>query len=288
MCRKTSIQSLFIVVIAVVLESRHSQATSVHGLRHAQFAPQAFASNGSSPSAHASKTAGAAMVELHDGLQALLQRGGAAVQHAWNGHPTAAYHLLRERRQSFKEHSAIALLSTFTILVWITLTGAAAHFYRNTKQWPDMPQGGAGSEPGLVEADFQEFHSGPFDCMQDNSSCCWATWCPCIRWADNMGMVNIIGYWFGICIFCGMVMLCVFPFGIIVWFFASLLWMSFRQKLRQKFGMEHSSVSTYFGDWLLYCCCCCCAISQEARHIDTAGRAGHKAVSKPRDLEEQI
>jgi hypothetical protein len=98
-------------------------------------------------SAFGGEDAESASTALRDGLHDLLQRGETAVENVLSGHPAAAYDMPRERRQTFKEHSAICLLLTFTVLVWITLTGAAAHLYRNTKQWPDVSPGRHYTEP---------------------------------------------------------------------------------------------------------------------------------------------
>jgi len=166
---------------------------------------------------------------------------------------------------------AVQGLALVSILIWCTLVGFAARFYKSNK--PRVMA--LSSRP---ESDFNDWTSGPFDMFSDWKVCCWSCWCPCIRWADTMDMLGIVGFWVGLLVFCGLVLLNAVPGGLLLWFVASLLWMSFRQQLRMKFDMEHNTFKTFMGDWSLYCCCFPCAIAQEARHIEEACRADHKAI----------
>lgn len=166
---------------------------------------------------------------------------------------------------------AVQGLALVSILIWCTLVGCAARFYKSNK--PRVMA--LSSRP---DSDFNDWTSGPFDMFSDWKVCCWSCWCPCIRWADTMDMLGIVGFWVGLLVFCGLVLLNAVPGGMLLWFVASLLWMSFRQQLRMKFDMEHNTFKTFMGDWSLYCCCFPCAIAQEARHIEEACRADHKAI----------
>mmetsp|Transcript_13920 Transcript_13920/g.24344 ORF Transcript_13920/g.24344 Transcript_13920/m.24344 type:complete len:375 (-) Transcript_13920:58-1182(-) len=168
---------------------------------------------------------------------------------------------------------AVFILAAVSVSLWCVLVWGAACFYRHQKRFPQA----ISSRP---EQDFKEWSSGPFDVFQDCSVCCWAIWCPCIRWADNMDMMGFVSFWVALLIFCGVILLNTVPGGILLWLVASLLWMSYRQQLRKKFDMPHSNFGTYAGDWVLYCCCWPCTIAQEARHIEEAARAAHKAVRK--------
>lgn len=219
--------------------------------------------------------------DMRQRFLALVQRGSQAVEDAWNRKVSP-----RERAmQSNKETAAITLLVVFTVLVWIALTGASAHLYIRQKRWPEPAPG---ADPEQADLDFRQFSSGIFDCSQDGRSCCWAMLCPCIRWADNMGMVGILGYWVGITLFCSIMIMNMFSGGVVLWLVASAVWMSYRQQLRKKFCMDHGSAKTYLTDCLLYCFCCQCTIAQEARHIEAAGRAGHWAVSEPKDYDDPM
>lgn len=170
-------------------------------------------------------------------------------------------------------------LSLVSAAIWCTLVGAIACLYRSHKAFTQA----ISSRP---EQDFNDWTSGPFDFFpglsffSDLKVCCWSCWCPCIRWADNMDMLGILSFWVGLLVFCGLVLLNTVPGGLLLWLIASLLWMSFRQQLRMKFDMEQNTLRTFVGDCALYCCCWPCAIAQEARHIEEASRAAHKAVRK--------
>jgi len=164
-------------------------------------------------------------------------------------------------------------LAIMSSVIWCTLVTLAACVYRSQKSFPQAIS-------SRSKQDFNDWTSGPFDIHSDLKVCCWSCWCPCIRWADNMDMLGILGFWVGLLLFCGLIILTTVPGGLFLWLVAVLLWMSFRQQLRLKFDMEQSTVRTFLGDCALYCCCWPCAIAQEARHIEEACRAAHPAMRK--------
>jgi Cys-rich protein (TIGR01571 family) len=168
---------------------------------------------------------------------------------------------------------AVFGLSLISSLIWCVFVVVFASLYRSNKAFSQA----VSSRP---EQDFNDWTSGPLDVCADWRVCCWSCWCPGIRWADNMDMLGIVSYWVGLSVFCGLVLLTTVPGGLLLWIVASLLWMSFRQQLRMKFDMEQNTLRTFAGDCLLYCCCWPFAIAQEARHIEEASRAAHKAVRK--------
>lgn len=168
---------------------------------------------------------------------------------------------------------ALFTLCIVSTTLWCLLVAGAACLYRRQKQLPQA----ISSRP---EQDFEDWSSGPFDVFQDCYICCWACWCPCIRWADNMDMLGFVNFWVALLIFCGVILLNTVPGGILLWFVASLLWMSYRQQLRKQFEMPHNTWNTYVSDCALYCCCWPCAISQEARHIEEAAKSAHKAIRR--------
>lgn len=168
---------------------------------------------------------------------------------------------------------AVFGLSLASFMIWCTLVVLTACLYRSHKSFPQA----VSSRP---EQDFNDWTSGPFEIHSDWKVCCWSCCCPCIRWADNMDMLGIMSFWVGLLIFCVLVLLGTVPGGLLFWLVASLLWMSFRQQFRSKFDMEQNNLRSFLGDCMLYCCCWPCAIAQEARHIEEACRAAHKAVRK--------
>lgn len=168
-------------------------------------------------------------------------------------------------------------LAIMSAVIWCSLVTLAACLYRSQKSFPQAIS-------SRSKQDFNDWTSGPFDICSDGRVCCWSLLCPCIRWADNMDMLGILGFWVGLLLFCGLIMLTTVPGGVLLWLVAVLLWMSFRQQLRLKFDMEQSTVRTFIGDCALYCCCWPCAIAQEARHIEEACRAAHPAMRKVDDV----
>lgn len=168
-------------------------------------------------------------------------------------------------------------LTIYSTSIWCTLILLTAWRYKSQKRSP------YGEETSLLltESDFREWTSGPFECCQDMNICLWACVCPCIRWSDTLEIAGLARFWVGLT-FCGTVVLMnSLPSFLMLWLVLSLIWMAFRQQLRRRFAMEHDSPSTVFGDWVLYCFCCPCAVAQEARHVEAACRAGHKAVTPP-------
>jgi Cys-rich protein (TIGR01571 family) len=171
------------------------------------------------------------------------------------------------------DFGAVFGLSLATATIWCSFVFAVAFVYRSNKAFPRA----ISSRP---EQDFNDWTSTPTDVCADSQVCCWSCWCPCIRWADNMDMLGIVSFWAGLLMFCSLILLISVPGGLLLWLVASLLWMSFRQQLRLKFDMEQNTFKTLFSDCMIYCCCWPFAIAQEARHIEEASRAAHKAVRK--------
>jgi hypothetical protein len=104
-----------------------------------------------------------------------------------------------------------------TWLIWYILVMLTASVYRSNKAFPVA----VSSRP---EQDFNDWTSGPFDCSSENRGLlCWSCCCPCIRWADNMDMLGIVGFWVGLLLFCGLALLITVPGGVFLWAVATLL-----------------------------------------------------------------
>lgn len=171
-------------------------------------------------------------------------------------------------------------MSFLSLIIWWAMVVLVAWRYRENKKCVVMAPHGVPSSP--CQQDFSTWTSGPFDCLQDLKICFWAFLCPCIRWADNVDMVGIAGFWAGLSLFgCFLFFLHSLASAILLWFVASLFSMSFRHELRRRFGMECDSTDAYCADWALHCCCWPCTVAQEARHLEEAMKAGHMALAKP-------
>jgi len=169
---------------------------------------------------------------------------------------------------------AVAVVS-YAVL-WSALVALVAFLYRRAKVWPSV-------DPEMEHVDFTKFSSGPFDCLQDPKIFLWSFFCPCIRFADNTSMLGIVSFWLALAVMTGAWLLNSLQGGVLLWAASSLAWMGFRQKFRQRFGMEGQGEWTYYAtDCLLYLACAPCTIAQEARQLELAARADHEAVKAQR------
>lgn len=131
-----------------------------------------------------------------------------------------------------------------------------------------------------VNQEFSRWSSGTCDCLERPGICCWACFCPCIRWADTSSLVGILGFWVALWLFFGLVMLWLVVGGVLAWLFVAMILTSYRQQLKTKFGMEGANGGTVLGDCCLFCWCLPCTIAQEARHVDASAYQGHPAVGE--------
>lgn len=179
-------------------------------------------------------------------------------------------------------HSIVISRSQYWIMVasYVALWGLAVFFtgwlYIRQKAWPPV-------DPEAAGADLRRFSSSPFGCLEDCSICLWAFVCPCIRWADNVSMLDLMGYWPALGLM-GMMMVAYSLTGyVILMALSAMVWTHFRQRTRQMFDMEGQNECSYYAfDCLLYFACMPCAIAQEARHLELAARADNQAVKGQR------
>lgn len=163
------------------------------------------------------------------------------------------------------------LWSSLSLLIWLAVAVGAAYFYHSHKQWPH-----ASSD---ISVDFSSgFTSSLFGCFDNMSVCCLTLWCPCIQWAENVSMLQLLGFWVAFWMFIGWMALDHVTGGLVIWMFFAIFLTFFRQQIRDKFDMEKGSHQSMAWDFVSYCCCAPCAICQEARHIELACKAQHKAV----------
>jgi len=113
--------------------------------------------------------------------------------------------------------------------------------------------------------------------------CFWACCCPAIRWADSMSMLGLLGFWVAFSIFLGLELLNSLTSGVVFYLVLCSVATYQRQRLREKFDMDHDDAKTVGIDCLWFCCCLPCAVSQEARHVEEAAKQGHPAVDLPEE-----
>ncbi|KAL6714797.1 hypothetical protein ACLMJK_007057 [Lecanora helva] len=100
---------------------------------------------------------------------------------------------------------------------------------------------------------------GLFDCFSPMNTCCLAYWCPCILFGRTKhafeGDPNASACNGSCCAWTALAML-LNPAQ-------SLLQMSQRGAMRQRYGIESNSLN----DCLLSCCCGCCTLIQEDKEL---------------------
>jgi Cys-rich protein (TIGR01571 family) len=114
------------------------------------------------------------------------------------------------------------------------------------------------------------FEYGHFFCNRREKLCCCAFLAPCALWADTMNLAGFVKPPFSLFLFCVAGLLNAltnwcdnFMFGI----FTAMLIVHYRQKLRAKLSLKHSSAATYWNDCVYVFLCPCCAIAQEAQVV---------------------
>lgn len=162
--------------------------------------------------------------------------------------------------------------------ILVVLNIAAALLYHHTKKDPEkVPDDGLEHKPELLQ---RAWRFGLFDCFGDAKVTCLTCFFPALRWADTMRMAGFLRLWVAFGLF-----LCLYIGGALTAsvFFLILLviLISYRQKQRKMFEMDHETCGSHLEDCLTYSCCGCCAMIQEARHIEEAWAVAHPSLPAP-------
>merc|ERR1719440_66340 len=108
----------------------------------------------------------------------------------------------------------------------------------------------------------KDFSNSLFGCLADPNVCVVGMLCPCIRWADTIDQKKLLTYWQAF--FFMFILMLLHPYTMALsTVFLWILGTVYRQKLRQKYGIEHGK-TTVVMDLFAWVCCQCCAIVQEA------------------------
>jgi Cys-rich protein (TIGR01571 family) len=134
------------------------------------------------------------------------------------------------------------------------------------------------------------FERGHFSCMKNKHICACSFLCPVIQFADNQHLGGSLKGHVALFMFlaCGLLNDVTMSGLFVCGLFTSILIIFFRQKLRQRMGLEPWSLNTII-DIFYVCCCPCCAIAQEAlvvqysynRWKDGASRSPRVVMSAP-------
>lgn len=159
-------------------------------------------------------------------------------------------------------------------VIQLVLMVMLAVYYEQNRAWPKP--GDSAPEGAAVPLD--EWSSDVCECWNDREACCWACWCPAIRWADNMSATKTLNYWAAFVVCAAPVLIIFGLYCILLWLPAVLVMTWYRQRFRAAFGIKAFQAGTIANDCWQYCCCIPCAISQEIRHLQKASESGHPAL----------
>lgn len=167
----------------------------------------------------------------------------------------------------------------FSLLVWIILIAVIAHFYMQSKTYPELDASLANAES---QAALRNWTSGFCACYEDCQACWCAFCCPAIRWAETLSLVDgLLFFWVGFTVYLSLQFVNLMTSITLLWLALVIICTAYRQELRAKFNFERQGGCSIVTDCLLYTCCTCCAIVQEARHVEAAFKYGHPSVKAP-------
>jgi len=170
----------------------------------------------------------------------------------------AAWHRWSVWHMNSKQQKSV-FLSTAVYLVFGVLL---AYIYKQVRE-----KGAFKPSPRRSQAAFdgqKDFSFGLFNCFGDPNVCVVGCCCPFLRWSDTVDRKGLLRYWPAFGIMFGLMLLHVYTMGLST-LAACALGVYYRQKLRQKYGIEAGGFRTVALDSLTWLCCQPCAIVQEAR-----------------------
>jgi len=159
---------------------------------------------------------------------------------------------------------------------------ASAYCFKQRQKWPE-------ADSSIDPEGLKKWSSGLFDCLNRKDICLWAFFCPAVRWAANVEMMGFMSFWVAFAVLATLSLLdLIYVFAFIAAVASAAVLTFYRYRLRASFDMEDADTfPTVCGDCLTVTFCTCCAISQEARHVETAAAAGHQAVMMQKPLSQQ-
>mmetsp|Transcript_11003 Transcript_11003/g.25142 ORF Transcript_11003/g.25142 Transcript_11003/m.25142 type:complete len:310 (-) Transcript_11003:53-982(-) len=176
-------------------------------------------------------------------------------------------------RVSHLTHVTELVSLTHIALLYALISLITAITYKEYKKWPS-PQAGALPAAEAVKQ-MEDWSDDLWSYSTDTSICVFSACCCPIRFADNVSRVGLSSFW---CIFG--IILCLMCLNIFIpaWIFTLTVCTYYRQLLRAKFNMPHSTLKIAAGDWILLCCCSSLVVAQDARHLEAAALIGHPAI----------
>lgn len=162
-----------------------------------------------------------------------------------------------------------------SVLIWGILTGIIAYFYHKNRELPELD---STMDNDKEREELKNWKVTPFSCMTEPKIFAFSLFCPSIRWAHTLSVLDILGFWPGFAIFYGLALLNAFTAGLLCWIALAAVCTYYRQAMRGKFNMEDGGWMMIANDCVCYAFCTCCMVAQEASQIEAAARCGHEAI----------
>lgn len=111
----------------------------------------------------------------------------------------------------------------------------------------------------------------PFECLKDEETCWWGSWCCCLlsaRNAESFGVGNSkMQAWGFVTMICVSFLLFIFlpPLGLVCSIAGLIAYAYYKAEKRSKIRTLYEIPGTMFSDFMLHCVCPCCAVAQEGR-----------------------
>eukprot|EP00929_Paragymnodinium_shiwhaense_P115306 TRINITY_DN84064_c0_g1_i1.p1 TRINITY_DN84064_c0_g1~~TRINITY_DN84064_c0_g1_i1.p1 ORF type:complete len:349 (+),score=78.48 TRINITY_DN84064_c0_g1_i1:117-1163(+) len=176
--------------------------------------------------------------------------------------------------------------SIISAVIYLLTTLLFAAIYRSIKSdSPKLPHD---------EVHMEIFQYNLLDCHEisrDFPICCYACFCPSIRWADTVSnaSIGLINYLPAVLLFAILSAASGLTLGVTGFILVGVGVYS-RQKLRRAYGIEADTFGSIVRDIAAWLCCPCCAIAQEARQVelvealpDLMGKVQQQQMRGPQD-----
>jgi Cys-rich protein (TIGR01571 family) len=147
------------------------------------------------------------------------------------------------------------MIEFFPPVILIVVYALVAVWYREKLRTKYNADVGAYNSLKDVRMRAIDFDSGFFDCCNGRKAgrkCCFATWCPPVRWSTNASATGFMEFWIAL-IISSIFINILFIFGLLG-----------RIHIRALAGMRKQPVTDCLG-WF---CCYCCALTQESKFVD--------------------
>jgi Cys-rich protein (TIGR01571 family) len=199
--------------------------------------------------------------------------------HAKRGEQSAEVKSQREE-QPQQQQGANPVMILVSVMIYISIMALLAHHYNKQYELPVAD----GSVP-LVTDEFKFFKHHICAWYEEPLTCLMACACPAMRWGQTMYMTGFLSFWAAFFMYAGSNLMSAVPGGEI---FGTLMFMAmtfYRQKMRETFDMHEQGGCSVLSDYCCACWCTPCVITQEARQLEDAYKAGHPAV---KDIDLQV